>query len=310
MRETGAVVVRAFAKINLALAIGPRRSDGYHDLVTLFQSVDLGDELSIEPADQLELLLAEGEAPAGLDNLVLRAALGLREAAGIAGRGARIVLSKRIPVGGGLGGGSSDAAAALLGLDRLWRTRLAREDLFELARGLGSDVPFFLLGGTAIGFGRGEKLLPAPELPERSVVLLHPGIAVSTPAAFTALDAARGAGPPGSSRAAGLEPSSDDRWRWPLLWDWTEGGLAGCANDFEEVVFAAHPGIGELKHRLAAAGAEHALLSGSGATVYGLFASAASAERVAAGVVAGTPGVWVRVCRTLDRGRLQRERFA
>ena len=158
--------LQAPAKINLTLEVLGRRADGYHEVRTVLAAVDIADELELSEADGLALTVEpEGAVPVE-DNLVLRAAALLRDAAP-AGAGAAIVLHKRIPVAGGLGGGSSDAAAALLGLRRLWDLDLSDRTLAELAALLGADVPFFLRGGTALAAGRGEQLTVLPQPFER-----------------------------------------------------------------------------------------------------------------------------------------------
>ena len=281
------MIVRAFAKVNLALEVGPRRADGYHPLLTIFQLLALADVLTIEPCDTLDFAVA-GDAPQGPENLVVRAANSLARHAGVEPR-ARIHLEKSIPTGGGLGGGSSDAAAALAGLDRLWGTRAPLEDLYRIAAALGSDVPYFLLGGTALGLGRGEKLFPLPDLPRFHVVLALPGIAVSTAAAYKAFDEL-----PREEHAV-----SSDRWRYTALWSWEAGAFAGLANDLEEPVFREHAILGQLKGVLARSGAEHALMSGSGSTVYGLFRAEETARRAAEAVRA--EGVRAVVTETIGR---------
>ncbi len=165
------LTVRAPAKLNLSLEVLGRHADGYHELCTLFQAVDLSDELHAEPAVDLTLTV-EGDAPPGEENLVLRAAHMLAPHAG--GRGARMHLRKRIPSGAGLGGGSSDAAAVLLALNRLWEVGLGRPQLAAMARALGADVPFFLHGGAALGTGRGDVIEPLPDLPARWFVVSVP----------------------------------------------------------------------------------------------------------------------------------------
>ena len=176
------------AKLNLFLHITGRRPDGYHDLQTVFQLLDYGDELQFEARDGGELSLAcSGHVPGGLaprDNLVLRAAERLRDAAGEAQHGAAIRLHKRLPAGGGLGGGSSDAASTLLGLNALWDLRLPAQALAELGAGLGADVPVFVRGHSAWAEGTGERLQPLA-LPPRWYLVLHPGCHVATGAVFS-----------------------------------------------------------------------------------------------------------------------------
>src|SRR2546423_2242937 len=173
------LVLNAAAKVNLILEVLGKRDDGYHGLVTVMQAVALCDRITLEDADVLELASSPG-VPADGRNLALRAATALREAAGVT-RGARITLDKRIPVAAGLGGGSSDAAAVLLGLNRLWNLRWPLARLAEVAVTLGMDVPFFLRGGVALGTGRGERVAPLAGMP-LALVLVNPGKPLSTAA--------------------------------------------------------------------------------------------------------------------------------
>ncbi|HEV8584196.1 MAG TPA: 4-(cytidine 5'-diphospho)-2-C-methyl-D-erythritol kinase, partial [Methylomirabilota bacterium] len=176
--RTRGLVLNAAGKVNLVLEVLGKRDDGYHELVTVMQAVDLSDRLTLEDADGLELRSSAPGVPTDGRNLAMRAATALRDASGVGG-GARITLDKRIPVAAGLGGGSTDAAAVLLGLNRLWKLRWPLARLDEVAAGLGMDVPFFLRGGTALATGRGERVEP---LRGRSLglVLVNPRFAVST----------------------------------------------------------------------------------------------------------------------------------
>ena len=194
------LTLRASAKINLDLRIGARRPDGYHDLSTVFQTLDLHDTLIVESRRGPFALDGDPSLmPLDSSNLAWRAAAALWQAAGKSGtaRGARIRIVKRIPAQAGLGGGSSDAAAALVGLNQLWRLRLPLGDLTILAAMLGSDVPFFLVGGTAHGQGRGEQVQPLANLPRRHIVLVLPDFGVSTADAYRWLAEDR---TPGSGR--------------------------------------------------------------------------------------------------------------
>jgi 4-diphosphocytidyl-2-C-methyl-D-erythritol kinase len=174
MTEDRRIEIDAHAKVNLTLEVLGRRDDGYHEIVSVLQTIDLHDTLSLEPADDLTLTcdVPELESP---DNLVLRAAHLLREASGYRG-GCRLSLAKKVPAAAGLGGGSSDAAAALSGLNRLWELGMSLEELTPLAARLGSDVPFFLRGGTAMVQGRGERVRPLPPADIQWVVVLAPRI--------------------------------------------------------------------------------------------------------------------------------------
>jgi len=265
--------VRSFAKINLALSVLGRREDGYHDIQTVFQTINLFDELEFQTASRLEFCSKNLPGIPPEDNLVWKAA-NLLAAGFNVKTGAAITLAKRIPVGAGLGGGSSNAAAALLGLCRLWGIEASEDDLIPLASRLGSDVPFFLHGGTALGTGRGEKIHPLPDPPREHLVVIYPGIQVSTAEAYRSLN-------------LGLTSSTEDH-RIQVFRCQVEGKrsfLTGIFNDFEKSILAAYPSIREAKSFLEAQGATAALLSGSGSSVFGFFTneeSALAAARTAA----------------------------
>ncbi|HYN43223.1 MAG TPA: 4-(cytidine 5'-diphospho)-2-C-methyl-D-erythritol kinase, partial [Thermoanaerobaculia bacterium] len=235
--------------------------------------------LTFEESALLTLVVDDPSIPAGAENLVLRAARALAEAAGIRPRAA-IKLEKRIPSGGGLGGGSSDAAVTLLGLSALWELDLPLELLSRVGGELGSDVPFFLHGGTARGLGRGERIVPLEDLPPQAVVLVMPPFPVSTPEVFRRLEA-----PAWDGRGAGdLGP-----------------GSAPDRNDLEPAAEALFPALRDVREALERAGATRAHLSGSGSTVFGLFpdlATAAEASRHLDGLPTGSA---VRVVSTLTR---------
>ena len=183
---TDKLTLPSFAKINWHLRVGGRRRDGFHELCTVFQTVDLHDTISFEEDDELSLACDDPNVPTDGSNLILKAAALLAERAGVA-KGSRIELQKRIPAPGGLGGGSSNAVTALLGLSRIWGLEPSPEDLREIAEKLGSDVPFFLIGGTAMATGRGEILEPLTDVDEQFLVLATPQIAVNTAQAFKSL---------------------------------------------------------------------------------------------------------------------------
>src|SRR5882724_10018292 len=190
-----AVTVRVPAKVNLQLAVGPARSDGYHDVVTVYQAISLHDEVTVEPSELMSVAVTgenADQAPAGDDNLACQAAAALARATGQAGRAVRITIAKRIPVAAGLAGGSADAAAALVACNELWGTGLGQPQLLEIAARVGSDVAFALLGGTAVGRGRGERLTPAlaPATPYHWVLAFADGH-LSTPEVYAALDRQR-----------------------------------------------------------------------------------------------------------------------
>jgi 4-diphosphocytidyl-2-C-methyl-D-erythritol kinase len=275
----------AYAKINLYLRVVGRRPDGYHEIETLFHSIRLADTLSFDaaPAGQLLLECDDPSLPPDESNLVCRAAAALRAAAGVEA-GARIRLAKRIPMGAGLGGGSSDAAATLVGLCRLWGLSLDAAALHALAAGLGSDVPFFLRGGAALATGRGELLIPLPDAPPLALVLVSPPFEVGTPWAYRAWRPV----PDGPSAAACREAlARGDR----------QALAAALRNDLEPGVVATHPELETIRQRLRAAGALGARMTGSGSTLFALARDAAHALRIAA-AVSDLPGT-VRVTETV-----------
>ncbi len=262
--------VGALAKINLDLRVLYRRPDGFHELRTVYQTVSLADTLDVvfRPARRSSLIVeSRPEIP---DNLVTRAAGLLMDSAPIRGE-IRIALHKRIPMGAGLGGGSSDAAAVLLALPVLAGVELPLERLIELASRLGSDVPYFLLGGRAIGLGRGCELYPLPERRGGWALLVVPEIHVSTAEAYQAL--AR------TLTAESAHPiiNSFQSLLWGQDWSACDAPLDG-RNDFESVVLRRYPSLAEIKRRLSRQGAQVALLSGSGSAIFGLFANRRQAQ--------------------------------
>jgi 4-diphosphocytidyl-2-C-methyl-D-erythritol kinase len=282
--------LRAFAKINLGLQILARRADRYHELRTIYQTLALHDrlELCLRPdAHGVEVTCDDPAVPSGPHNLVHRACTLWREVRG-ARCGIRVQLQKRIPAGSGLGGGSSDAAATLIGLERLTGNRLDASTRFKLAARLGSDVPLFLYGGRVLGCGRGERVYPLLDLPRRPCLVIFPAFAISTAAAYKALDAERSKDR--KLTGAGQEFSIDSFGaRSSLL----QENWGPAENDFEQVVFARWPELADLKCQLIRAGAEIASLTGSGSAVYAIFPSA----RQLIGACKGTPGIW-RLFRT------------
>lgn len=251
--------VRAFAKINLGLKVLNRRPDGFHEIRTVFQTIGLADDLEFEYAPgRGESISVEDEWKIE-NNLVERAARAFFAETGARGT-LRVALRKKIPMGGGLGGGSSDAAATLLALAGLCGKKAPMEVLARLAAALGSDVPFFLYGGAALGLGRGEELYPLPEPGAWPVLILAPAIHVSTPAAYRAL------GRPELTSVAAL-PKLDSFQAF--VWSGLAGPLA--ENDFEGPVFRLHPELKRWRDKLIRHGAQAARLSGSGAALYGVF---------------------------------------
>lgn len=247
-------VEKAYAKVNLTLAVGEKRLDGYHEVVSVMQRVSLCDTLTAERmASGISLTCSDPALPAGEENLAHRAASLFFRETGIAG-GAALTLEKRIPSQAGLGGGSSDAASALLALRKLYAPALSDTELETMAAALGSDVPFFIRGGTQLATGRGEVLSPLPPLTDGWFVIVKPTESFSTPAMYRRLDEL----PPACTPP--LPP--------------LQGGLpalaAGLFNRFEAAIPAGST-VWDIKARLAAYGALASLLSGSGSAVFGLF---------------------------------------
>ena len=259
----------AFAKINLCLHVMGRRRDGYHELRTIFQAISLHDtlELSLVPSPGIALETDDPVLSTGSDNLVYRAIEGIRTEIGLRG-GVHARLEKRIPIARGLGGGSSDAASALVGVLRLTKARIPLPRLMEIAAGLGADVPFFLFGGRALATGRGDEIYPLPDAPRRTILLVSPrGIGVSTKEAYEWVSA-----------------ELTNRTKPPNIWEfcalcWSRP--AAVSNDFEEQVFGRYPRLGEIRARLLKRGAADAALAGSGSAVFGIFQNPAQARRAA-----------------------------
>jgi 4-diphosphocytidyl-2-C-methyl-D-erythritol kinase len=264
--------LHAPAKVNLFLRILAQEKTGFHQLETLFTTLEFGDTLTLEKTSSGIHLESDGP-PMGPPekNLVYRAAMEFLRASGVPG-GVGIHLKKRIPLAAGLGGGSSDAGATLLGLRSLFPGALGDEELLRLAGALGSDVPFFLSPSPlTLAWGRGDRLLPLPPLPPAPVLLALPPVEVRTPAAYALLDQVGGLPPErDSARILPLETFSS----WERL-----GGLA--ENDFEAPIFLRHPLLGRIRGALLESGSVITLLSGSGSAVFGLFSDgdAASSAR-------------------------------
>ncbi len=292
MRE---VRIRAFAKINLRLDILGKRPDGFHELRTIFQTISLHDELRLRKSRRPGIALTvRGNDTLSQEpvrkNLVYRAVEALQRELKIRS-GVEIELRKKIPAGGGLGGGSSDAAAALLGYLRLHGKKLQPARLIEIAASLGADVPFFLFGGRALGVNRGDEIYPLAGIPRASIVVVVPrGIRVPTADAFRWVQAAQ------------LTKSSATPKLWgfcALCWSTQASGLS---NDFEGPVFRRHPRLAAIKRALLRVGAAEASLAGSGSAVFGVFPSPALARRAAVGF----PDDQAFVCETISRDRYVR----
>ena len=287
--------LKALAKINLSLKVLGKRPDGYHELRTIFQTISLADRLEVEftPASGVDIHLASNvEIP---DNLVVRAARLLMERTRLRGR-VSLVLDKRIPVGAGLGGGSSDAAAVLLALPVLAGVHLELDELAALAAELGSDVPFFLHGGTALGLGRGTELYPLPEAPNFRGIVVAPQIQISTAEAYRAL---------GRKLTSGLHLPMMSKFT-NLCWSLVRGmssqqWSAFGENDFESVAFRDHPSLAAIRRKLRSAGAGPVLLSGSGSAVYGIFSRGKDLRRLCRSFADGVAQPFVFVSRARYR---------
>jgi 4-diphosphocytidyl-2-C-methyl-D-erythritol kinase len=343
------VQVRSFAKINLGLSIGALRPDGFHELLTVYQTIGLHDliHVNVERGTGIEIRCADPRVPKDESNTCYRTVEKAMQGLGAKGR-VVVDIEKRLPVQGGMGGASSNGVAAVIGLELALKKSLAAEERLRIAAGVGSDLPLFLVGGTVLGVGRGEQVFPLEDLPALHCVVVTPEVGVSTPRAFAEWDRRRGLKPFSSmetdaalkrrsstvlptsvapQRTAGLRPawtgksarphtrSADTRvgkltltaasdrmvklgrgfsaWLGemysgapsrrgrrenPLL----ELVRAGIKNDFEEVVFPEYPELSEGKSALERAGAKYASLSGSGSTLYGLFASKEAARAAVA----------------------------
>jgi 4-diphosphocytidyl-2-C-methyl-D-erythritol kinase len=287
----------AFAKINLSLHVLGQRPDGYHEIDTILQTISLHDTITLTVTESPEIVLScdAPSLPAGDGNLVYRAAKAL-QARFAPGKGVRIRLEKRIPVQAGLGGGSSDAAVTLISLSHLWKVSTQPQDLLEIARRLGADVPFFFRGGTARGVGTGNDLDPLRDLPDQFLLVLKPNASMATANAYRSLKARSL-----TSDTAKTILSSSERAAISESFD-----PEALQNDFEPVVFELEPEIERAKVALIRAGAEAALLAGSGSAVFGIFDSG-DAQARAIQVIELEAGWRVFPCRTVGRSLYRSE---
>jgi 4-diphosphocytidyl-2-C-methyl-D-erythritol kinase len=289
------ITLPAFAKVNLDLRILGNRPDGYHDLRTIFQTVAINDTLTfIERRGRFAIECDDPSIPTDQRNLVWKAAAMLWRTAGLrrgeTPRDALVQLKKRIPAEAGLGGGSANAAVTLIALAHIWNLQVDLPTLSRLAASLGADVPYFLVGGTALGLGRGDDIYPLTDLPRSALVVVRPRFGVSTVEAYGWYDSEK--------RAQRREPA---RKGVPLGWPaWT----ANLRNDLEGPVTGHHPTIGRIKQALVDAGAVYAAMSGSGSTVFGLFERHDAATRTARDLA--RPGWQVMATRTLNRSEYAR----
>jgi len=278
-------VLHAAAKVNLVLEVLSKRDDGYHEIATVMQTIDLTDRLTLEDADTVALRVSDGPVPIDMTNLAVRAALALREAAGV-DRGVRVALDKRIPVAAGLGGGSADAAGVLIGLNRLWGLRWPRAKLEEVAVSLGMDVPFFLRGGAALATGRGERLesVPAGGL---ALVLVNPRLGSSTAEAYGRVTPALYTD---GRRTQALVDALRSRRATRVA--------SSLYNGLEGAVAPHYPEVGRMRAALLAAGALGAAMSGSGPTVFGVARSFEHARQIRSRLTRASWACWaVRTTR-------------
>ena len=326
--------VRAYAKINLGLYIGPTRPDRFHELRTVYQTIDLYDSVrvSVGPGTGIEIRCKNPQVPKDESNTCWRIAERVMKALKQRKR-VLIQIEKNLPVQGGLGAGSSDAVATMVALERELEAPLSPDDKLAIASEVGSDLPLFLVGGTVLGIGHGEQVLPLPDLPPLALTVGTPEIGVSTPRAFAdwdALLAGEQAALTTRDAASRIDVFSRSMFAWlagslsgvpvkdrdraenvtperakaarsggseetPLL----DLVRAGIENDFERVVFPQYPELREVKRVLEREGAKYASLSGSGSALYGIFETADSAEQAAAALKA--KGIAARATTTLGR---------
>lgn len=277
--------VPAFAKLNLTLTVLHKRPDHFHELRTIFQTISLHDRLEIQytPARRRRVEL-DCSLPIA-DNLVVRAAHAVLDEIRVNAE-VRFRLEKRIPMGGGLGGGSSDAAAVLLALPALARRAVDESRLYEIAAALGSDVPFFLLGGTALGMGRGEELYPLDLAGSHAALLLFPPVSVSTPEAF------RGLARPAAAQLTSPEIVNKMKRfqsiaRLMVCPDAGGDWKAFCENDFEAAVFRQYPLLESLRRKLLRTGAQPARMTGSGSAIFGVYPTRKAARDASGSIAIG-----------------------
>ncbi len=281
----------AYAKLNWTLRVLGRRTDGYHELDTIFQTVTLHDSITFKSRSDERITLTSDatDIPVDASNLIVRAAEELRKRYDIR-QGAAVHLEKRIPAAGGLGGGSSDAAVTLLGLAHLWQVETDKRELEEIGARLGADVPFFLTGGTARGTGLGTEVSALPDAPDARLVIVKPQAQVSTAEAYKALSA------PALTKVGADIILSSSR---PQA-QFTDSLPESLLNDFEPVIYRLQPEILRARDALLSAGARVALLAGSGASVFGLFENVQAQEH-AAQVLSSERDWRVFACATLSR---------
>ncbi len=274
------LTVKAYAKINLTLEIVRRLPSGYHEIKSVMQQTALCDDITIGDAHAgITIESPSSNVPRNARNSVWKAAALLKEQCGV-DYGVKFKLFKRIPVGGGMGGGSADAAAALVGLNKFWQLGLSQAELLDIGQEIGMDVAFCILGGTALATGRGEIVQPLPAPPRLHLIIVNPGIFVSTRTAYAGLDVDKLTFTDKSAQMIDAIQRQD-----------FAGIVASLHNDFESTVLNEYPVISAAKRSLIEAGAEAALLSGSGASVFGIARTEAQASAIAEALTSCFPFV-------------------
>ena len=318
------VTVRSFAKVNLGLAIGPVREDGFHPLRTIYQTVAIHDVIKVDVGRGvgIEIRSRDPRVPDDETNTCWRVAD--RVLRSLRQRGKVVIsIDKKLPVQGGIGGGSSNAIATMFALEKALKYELPPAERWRIASEVGSDLPLFLVGGTVLGGGRGEEVWPLEDLPAWNIVLATPNIGVSTPEAFREWDdlARKEAKLTENGSSDRISMFSRSAFGWltgPTSGVPAKGGdraetllldlvRAGIENDFERVVFPKHPELRDVKRVLEREGARFASLSGSGSTVFGLFESSKAAEIAAQKLIA--EGIPAQATSTLPRSEYWKQMF-
>lgn len=283
----------SLAKINWFLRVLGKRDDGFHEVCTVFQTVSLHDDLTFSESGSVILTCNDKSIPVGDTNLIVQAAKILSEKYDTK-KGAKIHLEKRIPAPGGLGGGSSNAATALIGLSKLWEIEIDLAQLLEIAEHLGSDVPFFLHGGTACGTGRGTEIFPLNDLEEKNILIVTPNVAIATAEAFAGLNVAHLTNKASKSI---LQICCNEAQTLHLR-------RTELVNDFEKTVFEIESEIRRVKQKLLECGSVYALMTGSGASVFAVFDTRRELENASSNLKSEKD--WrVFSVKTISRGEYQ-----
>ena len=282
------IKIKSFAKINLGLEVVRKREDNYHDIRTLFQTIDFYDVLQFFPTSNSKILLRGNDKniPWGRENLIFKAAALLKERFGIS-KGMEIRAEKNIPPGKGLGGGSSNAAMTLFALNKIWELHLERKELMELGKGLGADVPFFLEGGLCLGLDRGDNIIPLVDLDNIPCILALPSFSILTAQVY-------------SQFRSSLTSEDKDSKIIRFLEDRKFGLLE---NRLEETIFSLYPQLKVIRSLLRSQGSELSLVSGTGSAVFGLFRDRGEAEKCLAELRKSWPSLLID---TLSREQYQR----